>query len=619
MERIYVHHDRLLGRYVELAGEDATILLLSDHGFHGDSLRPPGSARVQDEPVSWHRDFGIFAAAGPGLRCDERVHGMTLLDVAPTVLALLGLPVARDMDGKVQTQIWQDPPTLEWVDSHEDGSDGERKPLVAADLAASAVVLEQLAALGYLDAGSLEGAAAVRQARVSQLGTLARIHRSIGAHRDAEAACREQLAAIEAGMEDSGAAERAQAVRLELAAVLAECGEHGEAESLIDALAAQGADRGAIERLRGRLLLTQADPAAAARHYEGALAHAPNDPQARFGLALCQLRLESWAAAEATLRALIARDPEADRAIHLLGIACYHQHRYEDALTAQMQAVSLRHVNPRAHYYLGLSAAQLGRLEWARRAFEVAIELRPAFAAARNALSTLDRRIGGRFRPDTVALSTPAVHSKRETPPARPRAAAPIRALDDHSPVLVSGLPRSGTSLMMQMLAAGGLPALTDGARAADPDNPRGYLEWEPVRRIAEHPQALVGARGRALKVVSALLPALPREGCRVLFMERDLREIRDSQTAMLRRRSSTAPIAGVEELGRHLTEVRAWLARQPHLDVCFVSHAELMRRPAAVAAQLRDFLRLDLDIGAMAAVVEPALHRQRAPRATGS
>jgi len=182
---------------------------------------------------------------------------------------------------------------------------------------------------------------------------------------------------------------------------------------------------------------------------------------------------------------------------------------------------------------------------------------------------------------------------------------------------LVSGLPRSGTSLMMQMLAAGGLEPLTDGARPPDAWNPRGYLEWEPVKGLARNPGALEAARGRALKVISALLPALPREHrYHVVFMERDAREVAASQEAMLAA-TSPAPAAAraaiaPELLARHVARTRAWLAAQPHVATCAVAFREAVEAPRAVAARVREFLALDLDVARMAAAVEPALYRFR-------
>jgi hypothetical protein len=183
--------------------------------------------------------------------------------------------------------------------------------------------------------------------------------------------------------------------------------------------------------------------------------------------------------------------------------------------------------------------------------------------------------------------------------------------------VIVSGLPRSGTSLMMQMLAAGGLPLLTDGVRAADADNPRGYLEWEPIRGVAHRPEPLEEARGRAVKVVSALLPALPaRHRYRVIWMERAAAEVEASQRAMLAHRAGAAVAAAdpvsAGDLARHAQGLLRWLAEQPNFETCVVAHRELLGHPAAVAARVAAFLDLPLDASAMAAVVEPALWRVR-------
>ena len=184
--------------------------------------------------------------------------------------------------------------------------------------------------------------------------------------------------------------------------------------------------------------------------------------------------------------------------------------------------------------------------------------------------------------------------------------------------VVVSGLPRSGTSLMMQMLAAGGLAPLADGARPPDAWNPRGYLEWEPVKALARQPDAVEAARGHALKVISALLPALPREHrYRVVFMERDAREVAASQEAMLAAARASADGAAPgdvapELLARHVARTRAWLAAQPHIATFGVTYRDAVDSPRETALRVRDFLGLALDAGRMAAAVDPALYRVR-------
>lgn len=186
--------------------------------------------------------------------------------------------------------------------------------------------------------------------------------------------------------------------------------------------------------------------------------------------------------------------------------------------------------------------------------------------------------------------------------------------------VVVSGLPRAGTSLWMQMLAAGGLPVLADGVRAPDASNPRGYLEWEPARRLAAEPERIAAARGRAVKVISALLPALPaRERYRVIFVERDPAEVHASQAAMLRALGREDPGgASAEDLARHVERVRAWLAAWPPARAVFVGHRETLERPRETAARVLGALDLPLKADAMAAAVDPALWRTRAASGAG-
>jgi hypothetical protein len=188
---------------------------------------------------------------------------------------------------------------------------------------------------------------------------------------------------------------------------------------------------------------------------------------------------------------------------------------------------------------------------------------------------------------------------------------------------IVSGLPRSGTSLVMQMLAAGGLPVLTDDARGPDPDNPRGYFEHTGALALARNPAWLAAARGRAVKLVHALLPHVPAElPCRVVLLERNLAEVLASQSAMLRRRGEPEVAADGPRLerafGRQLREVRAQLEARPRTRLLLLEHARVIAEPAAAARELAAFLGGGLDLAAMAAVVDVTLYRQRAPELTG-
>ena len=182
---------------------------------------------------------------------------------------------------------------------------------------------------------------------------------------------------------------------------------------------------------------------------------------------------------------------------------------------------------------------------------------------------------------------------------------------------IVSGLPRSGTSLMMQMLAAGGLPVLSDGERKADTDNPKGYLEWERIKKLPKDPGIIAEAEGKAVKVISQLLLSLPAgHDYRVIFMQRPLPEIMKSQDEMLRRRGTFDPAVDKSPIEqafqRHLIEVNKWLAGKPNVQVMRLHYHRILREAKTVAEELAKFLGMPLDVAAMTQQVDGTLYRNR-------
>ena len=183
---------------------------------------------------------------------------------------------------------------------------------------------------------------------------------------------------------------------------------------------------------------------------------------------------------------------------------------------------------------------------------------------------------------------------------------------------IVSGLPRSGTSMMMKMLEAGGLTPLTDHIRQADADNPKGYYEFERVKKLRENDTAwLPDAEGKVVKIIASLLPHLPpTHEYRVVFMRRAMTEILASQRQMLIRRGEDPDKVSNEEMAalfeRHLQQVDAWIAKQPHVKRIDVDYNQVLAAPEAEAARINHFLGGELDAEKMAGVVDPALYRQR-------
>ena len=183
---------------------------------------------------------------------------------------------------------------------------------------------------------------------------------------------------------------------------------------------------------------------------------------------------------------------------------------------------------------------------------------------------------------------------------------------------IVSGLPRSGTSLMMQMLAAGGLPILTDGERKPDIDNPRGYCEWEPVKLLPKQPELIDEAEGRAVKIISQLLFSLPRgRDYKLIFMERPLPEVLASQDEMLKRRGSTELVDHAlltQAFRDHMQRIISWFELREEIPVYRMGFRKLLSDPFNRAQSICDFLELKLNTEAMARAVEISLYRNRCP-----
>ena len=182
---------------------------------------------------------------------------------------------------------------------------------------------------------------------------------------------------------------------------------------------------------------------------------------------------------------------------------------------------------------------------------------------------------------------------------------------------IVSGLPRSGTSMLMKMLAAGGLPPLTDGIRKADADNPGGYYEFEKVKQLEKNTTWLESARGKAVKVISQLLDQLPlHRTYKIVFALRKMDEILASQRVMLVRRERPCDRISDAEMaaafGRHLNAVQQWLAEHQQMEVLYVDYAAVLRDPLTTSHEIKTFLALPLDVRQMASVVDQSLYRQR-------
>lgn len=191
------------------------------------------------------------------------------------------------------------------------------------------------------------------------------------------------------------------------------------------------------------------------------------------------------------------------------------------------------------------------------------------------------------------------------------------KIMDEDTIVIVSGLPRSGTSMLMSMLEAGGMVVLTDNIREADEDNPKGYYEFERVKELKADKAWLEDAKGKVVKMVSALLKHLPvGYNYRVIFMKRKMEEILASQKQMLIRRGKTTNEVSDERMAKlyqeHLEHIKMWLSKQTNFDVIYINYNDILKNPLENAEKLNKFLGNTLSLKEMIGVVDRNLYRQR-------
>ena len=354
------------------------------------------------------------------------------------------------------------------------------------------------------------------------------------------------------------------------------------------------------------------------------------------------LALERWEEARDAFARALEADSENATAHLGMAIASSGLEDWDVVIDNALSATELFYFNPRAHFVLGNALAAKQDDELARTAYEVALKQAPGFSEAHEALAGL---LQDRFGEEEAAtnhrkaaeLSREAAGQQRnagELDPDQLQASIDKRRMNRPHPksngedwssvppseiiTVVSGLPRSGTSMMMQMLDRGGMTPFTDGKRVPDPDNPKGYYEHEKATQLGRDQSWIPDVRGKCVKIVAQLLPMLPRNGekYRIVFMDRDLREIARSQASMLERLGRSGGDLSetklMSTLDSHVGGIEKWMSIHPNLQCIFVDYADVLKDPAGVASRLNAFFGGILDEQAMCTAVDPSLQRQR-------
>ncbi len=588
----YRYHDLMLGRLLELAGEDTTIILISDHGFHPDHNRPTVIPTEPAGPAVEHSPYGIIVMKGPGIKKDETIFGASLLDITPTLLTLFGLPVAEDMDGKVLVNAFSETPEIDTIKSWENikGADGTHPADFVQTKEEAREELQQLIDLGYVEDPGDNVQAAVKNTRDENNYYLSRAYINGGEY-ESGIKLLEQLHA-----------ENPRTIRYatRLAHAYQSVGKYKEARKMVNHVRdIEDRETPGMDILEGNLLLAEQRYQKALELFQKAEREGGEQPLLHLRIAHAYLQLNKLQDAERAVRKELIISNEEVNAHHTLGVILSSQMRYEEAVDAFMDAIGLMYFFPAAHYHLGEALLKLEEYEKAAEAFDVTLRLAPGLNAARQQLVHIYE--------DHLQQPGAALKYKQD-----------FQDNIKGTLTIVSGLPRSGTSMMMQMLEAAGLPIFTDKERSADESNPKGYYEHEAVKALKRNKKWLPEANDKVVKVIAHLLEYLPMTyRYQVIFMERDVLEVVASQQKMLVRdgkrvKEDVLPIMLVEQYQQTLAKVKKWAAEQPNVEILYLPHKEVIENSFMQAMLVNDFLGGNLPVEKMVQVVDASLYRER-------
>ena len=631
----YRAHDMMLQVLLKMAGPDTRVILVSDHGFHSDHLRPKFTPRVPAGITVWHREQGVILAKGPGIKSsNEPIYGARLLDIAPTILHAHGLPVGDDLEGRVLKEIFADDRPIETIPTWEnaDGPSQKRGSLTEEE---SAELLQQFVDLGYIDEVSADPSEAAAETERENKWNLARAYLYSGKNEGALPLLED---CFHAYPERTDYAQTLARTQLHLG--LAE-----EAEETLEICLESFGNTASAQLLQASIALEKGEHQQALDHISSL--HEQNPEHTQILVILCRsyIALGQWEQAKQCADTLLKIDPDNYQArITHARLALHHQKDYSAATEFALRAIELQFGDFRAHAILGQSLLAQKQYPEAEHAFRNALKLNINHAPSTQGLIQVYQALGETDKARAIegnatrlkieqasasqkqltslrsGIASRAKHRHAERKRLREEAArkkTEEEAIQPSQFTIVSGLPRSGTSLMMQMLQAAGMELMTDGKRQADEDNTEGYHEWEEVKALRKNPRIIEQADGKVIKVISALLPQLPpRHQYRIIFMLRPVSEVVDSQWKMIARsgnkpRSEKQHLIDTQET--HVSQTLAQLRQRKDVELIEIDYPQMVADPESQLSALTDFLGQTVsNPEKLAEPIRPDLHRNR-------
>ncbi len=565
VEAAYRFHDMMLERLLSLAGEDCHLLLVSDHGFESGQLRTLELPDVPAAPALEHRKYGILLAAGPDFRTGEKIYGASLLDVTPTILHLFDLPIGEDMEGTARLDLWKSPQEVSYIPTWE--GIGRFPAFLSSEQVSDQVMMKELEDMGYIDLPSSDKVMAVKQELAYNLC----VSLVDGNHLDKAL----QKARMMYGEYGDGR------TAMLLADILLKKGDYEELETLLGELAPFNSQNPQYIFLQALLYLYTGRRTEALLQFKDIEAAGAQSVQLYNEIGKALLLSGQTDEAFNYFQKSLQLDAENATALTSSGQCYIENGKYPEALESLEASLQNLFYQPHAHYLMAVCLFKMDKRKDAITALNLCLHQAPKHQKARVLLNEL--------------IESPA-HSGE-----------PV--------IIVSGLPRSGTSLMMQMLQAGGVEVVSDHTRSSDLNNPQGYLEDERVKRLGIDAEWMPEARGKCVKVVSQLLRYLPAtERYRIIRMQRPLTEVVVSQRVMMGQHKQDImrnfPFQHAANLQREEEQMTVWLSHQPNVSCMEVAYHDCLQKPEEVMSEVAAFLGENIDVHKAAEKVDLKLYR---------
>lgn len=614
VEAGYMLQDMMLERTLSMLDDDVAVMIVSDHGFHCDHLRPAQLPKEMAAPAREHNPYGIFCMKGPGIKKAGVVKGVSIIDVTPTILAYYDLPVGEDMEGKVLYDIFENVPERKTVPSWENisGDTGQHRAVDIENTWESQEAMKQLIELGYVDEIGDDMENRIEQLRYEGKYYVAR--NLLDGNRVADAV--EILEPLYAETKEVRYGQR-------LALAYLQNEENNKSIKLVselrEALKKREEDKvwekedekikkrfynpdlevpRYLDMVEGMNYLRTGRAKKAIPFFDKVIEEDKASTMASLFKGRALVNLSEWEQAkEPLIQALAVND--LNPTAHFNLALCYlRTDDISNAIEEFLAAIELDHIKPAYHYYFGEALYKAEEYEHSVSAFKMAISLSPGMTKAHKWLIKI-------YKDD---LNQPELALEHE---------AFINENIKEEIVVVSGLPRSGTSMMMQMLDAGGIKILSDGKREADISNPKGYYEYEKVKGLFKDNSWLGEAEGMAVKIITQLVPSLsPKHNYKIVYMDRAISEVLVSQQKMIGKekdvQSGVFPAKLDAIFKKQVAKMKDWVGSQPNVSMIKIDYSDVIENPIDNAMKVASFLEKELDIDAMIKVVDPSLHRNK-------